>query len=267
MVKKTIGVLFLALITSILLSPMTHALESTSAQVKKIQDKGVLTVGVKQDVPNFGYYSAESKNYEGMEIDIANKIAKSMGVKIEYVPVTAQTREAVMDNGQVDMVIATYTITDERQKSYNFSEPYYTDEVGFLVTKSSGINTIKDLNKQTIGVAQGSTTKALIEEYGKAHHLNFNFVQLGSYPELAISLYAHRIQAFSVDKSILSGYRSQKTKILSQGFNTQEYGIATKKSNTELTAYINQLLKQWKSDGSLEKIYKRYDLTPAKSNS
>lgn len=59
-------------------------------------------------------------------------------------------------------------------------------------------------------MAQGSTTKNAIEEYGKAHDLSFSFVQLGSYPELAISLYANRIASFSVDKSILSGYTNQK---------------------------------------------------------
>ncbi|WP_273450026.1 transporter substrate-binding domain-containing protein [Streptococcus ferus] len=240
---------------------------SSSAQIKKIQKAGVIKVGVKQDVPNFGYYSAETGDYEGMEIDIARKIAKNLGVKIEFTPVTAQTREAVMDNGQVDIVIGTYTITPERKESYSFSNPYYTDEVGFLVNKSSGINTIKDLNGKTIGVAQGSTTKAAIEEYGTAHNLKFKFAQLGSYPELAISLYANRIQAFSVDKSILTGYRSAKTKILKEGFNTQEYGIATKKSNTELTAYINDLLNKWTQDGSLQKIYDKYDLKPATSQS
>lgn len=238
----------------------------SSKAIKRIQKEGVLKAGVKQDVPNFGYFSAETHRYEGMEIDIARKIAKSIGVKVAFTPVTAQTREAVIDNGQVDIVIGTYTITPERQASYSFSIPYYTDEIGFLVNKASHFSSIKDMNGATIGVAQGSTTKRAIEEYAKAHHLHFNFVQLGSYPELAISLYAKRIQAFSVDKSILSGYRSQKTEILKQGFNTQSYGIASKQSNKALTQYINKLLEDWSKDGSLKKIYTKYDLTPAKSN-
>lgn len=261
---KYCGLTALCCLSLLYLTP-AKADTNTSAQVQKIKKAGVLKVGVKQDVPNFGYYSAKKGDYEGMEIDIARKIAKAIGVKPQFTPVTAQTREAVIDNGQVDLVIGTYTITPERQKSYSFSNPYYTDEVGFLVSKAGNIKSIKDLNGKTIGVAQGSTTKMLIEEYGKAHDLAFNFVQLGSYPELAISLYAKRIQAFSVDKSILSGYRSAKTKILSQGFNTQDYGIATKKSNTQLTDYINDLLGQWKTDGSLQAIYDDYDLKPAKA--
>ncbi len=266
--KKKIFLVFLAsffLLLSLLFTGKSVSADNTSEQIKKIKEAGVLKVGVKQDVPNFGYYSAESNSYEGMEIDIARKIAKSLGVKIEFTAVTAQTREAVMDNGQVDIVIATYTITPERQASYNFSNPYYTDQIGFLVNKSSGINSIKDLNGLTIGVAQGSTTKVAIEKYAKDNNLHFNFVQLGSYPELAISLYAKRIDAFSVDKSILSGYRSKKAKILNEGFNTQSYGIAAKKSNTEITHYINGLLSKWSTDGSLKKIYNKYNLTPAKA--
>ena len=266
--KKIISYLiaFFLVFTTLFSVQSVLAETSTSAQIKKIQNSGVLKVGVKQDVPNFGYYRAETGDYEGMEIDIARKIAKSLGVKVEFTAVTAQTREAVIDNGQVDIVIATYTITPERQASYNFSDPYYTDEIGFLVNKSSKISTIKDLNGLTIGVAQGATTKAAIEEYGKAHDLSFKFVQLGSYPELAISLYAKRIQAFSVDKSILSGYQSKKTEILDGGFNTQLYGIATKKSNTEVNDYINSLISTWKEDGSLQKIYDKYNLKAASAD-
>lgn len=160
-------------------------------------------------------------------------------------------------------MIATYTITEERQASYAISDPYYYDEIGFLVNKSKGYDSIADLDGLTIGVAQGSTTKSAIEEYGEAHNLSFNFVQLGSYPELAISLYANRISAFSVDKSILTGYVSKKTEIIDEGFNTQEYGIAATKSNQSVIDYINDLLADWKADGSLQKLYDKYDLTPA----
>lgn len=262
-IALTVTLAFLSLSWSQTASAETNDELLSSDVIKRIQKEGVLKAGVKQDVPNFGYFSPESNKYEGMEIDIARRIAKSLGVKVSFTPVTAQTREAVIDNGQVDIVIGTYTITPERQASYSFSDPYYTDEVGFLVNKASHFTSIADMDGSTIGVAQGSTTKGLIEEYAKAHNLSFDFVQLGSYPELAISLYSKRIQGFSVDKSILSGYRSKKTEILDQGFNTQSYGIASKQSNADLTKYINNLLAEWSDKGELQKIYEKYDLKPA----
>lgn len=262
-IALTVTLAFLSLSWSQTASAETNDELLSSDVIKRIQKEGVLKAGVKQDVPNFGYFSPESNKYEGMEIDIVRRIAKSLGVKVSFTPVTAQTREAVIDNGQVDIVIGTYTITPERQASYSFSDPYYTDEVGFLVNKASHFTSIADMDGSTIGVAQGSTTKGLIEEYAKAHNLSFDFVQLGSYPELAISLYSKRIQSFSVDKSILSGYRSKKTEILDQGFNTQSYGIASKQSNADLTKYINNLLAEWSDKGDLQKIYNKYDLKPA----
>ena len=236
-----------------------------NATIQKIVKKGTLNVGVKQDVPNFGYYSAKTNTYQGMEIDLAMKIAKELKVKVNFTAVTPQTREALMDNGTIDMLIATYTITDERKASYAMSNPYYYDQIGFLVLKDSGINKISDLNGKTIGVSQGASTKAALQEYASANNLKFNYVQLGSFPELAVSLYAHRVDAFSVDKSILSGYESKKTKTLKEGFKTQEYGIASSKSNQELIDYTNDLLAKWQKDGSLQKLYDKYHLKPAKA--
>ena len=226
-----------------------------SAAIQKIVKKGTLNVGVKQDVPNFGYYSAKTNTYQGMEIDLAKKIAKELKVKVNFTAVTPQTREALMDNGTIDMLIATYTITDERKASYAMSNPYYYDQIGFLVQTKSGYKKLSDLNGKTIGVSQGSSAKAAVEEY----------VQLGSYPELAVSLYAYRIDAFAGDKSILSGYESDKTKILDEGFKTQEYGIASSKSNQELIDYTNDLIAKWQKDGSLQKLYDKYHLKPAKA--
>ncbi|MBT0913617.1 transporter substrate-binding domain-containing protein, partial [Streptococcus salivarius] len=222
-----------------------------SKAVQKIVKRGTLNVGVKQDVPNFGYYSAKTNTYEGMEVDLAKKIADELKVKVNYIPVTTQTREPLMDNGTIDLLIATYTINDERKASYAISTPYYYDQIGFLVLKDSGINKISDLNGKTIGVSQGASTKAALQEYASANNLKFNYVQLGSFPELAVSLYAHRVDAFSVDKSILSGYESKKTKTLKEGFKTQEYGIASSKSNQELIDYTNDLIAKWQKDGSL----------------
>lgn len=235
---------------------------SNSDQVQAIIERGVLRVGVKQDVPNFGYKNPDTNKFEGMEIDIARKVADELGVDIEFTPVTAQTRGPLLDNGQVDMVIATFTITDERKLLYNFTTPYYTDAVGFLVNKDSGINDIEDLDGKNIGVAQGSNTRTLISELADKYGLDVSYTELGSYPELSVSLRAHRINAFSVDQSILSGYVSSKSQLMDYSFSASNYGIATKLSNTELNDYLNSLIEEWTADGSLQAIYDANGLKP-----
>ena len=235
---------------------------SNSDQVQEIIERGVLRVGVKQDVPNFGYKNPDSGEFEGLEIDIARKIADELGVDIEFTPVTAQTRGPLLDNGQVDLVIATFTITEERKLLYNFTTPYYTDAVGFLVNKDSGIKTFTDLNGKTIGVAQGSITRTLISELADKYGIAVNFAELGSYPELSVSLRAHRTDAFSVDQSILSGYIGSKSELMDFSFSASDYGIVTKLSNKDLHNYLNSLVEKWTSDGSLQAIYDANGLEP-----
>lgn len=235
---------------------------SNSDQVQAIIERGVLRVGVKQDVPNFGYKNPDSGEFEGLEIDIARKIADELGVDIEFTPVTAQTRGPLLDNGQVDLVIATFTITEERKLLYNFTTPYYTDAVGFLVNKDSGIKTFTDLNGKTIGVAQGSITRTLISELADKYGIAVNFAELGSYPELSVSLRAHRTDAFSVDQSILSGYIGSKSELMDFSFSASDYGIVTKLSNKDLHNYLNSLVEKWTSDGSLQAFYDANGLEP-----
>ncbi|WP_155997570.1 transporter substrate-binding domain-containing protein [Streptococcus ruminantium] len=235
---------------------------STNNQVQTIIDRGVLRVGVKQDVPNFGYKNPDTGKFEGMEIDIAQKIADKLGVDIEFTPVTAQTRGPLLDNGQVDIVIATFTITEERKLLYNFTSPYYTDAVGFLVNKDSGIKNFGDLDGKTIGVAQGSITRKLITNLAEKYKISVNFAELGSYPELSVSLRARRTDAFSVDQSILSGYISSKSELMDFSFSASDYGIVTKLSNKDLNNYLNGLIKEWATDGSLQTIYNANSLQP-----
>ncbi len=262
-----LSVLLVGLGAATLVNPTATSADDTrdllsSDQVQEIIDRGVLRVGVKQDVPNFGYLNPDTNEFEGMEVEIAKKVADELGVDIEYTPVTAATRGPLLDNGQVDMVIATFTITEERKELYNFTSAYYTDAVGFLVNKDSGIETFEDLDGKTIGVAQGSITQTLISDLADEYGIDVSFAELGSYPELSVSLRAHRTDAFSVDQSILSGYVSSKSELMDFSFSASEYGIVTKKSNTELNDYLTSLVDKWAEDGTLQEIYDNNGLTP-----
>lgn len=170
---KKYSLLVICFLLTLICPSLSQASELTTPNVlKQITKKGQLRIGVKQDVPNFGYYHPKHRQFEGMEIDIAKKIAKALNVKPQFTAVTAQTREALLDNQQLDMIIATYTITPERQKQYAFSNPYYLDEIGFLVKKSDAITSIKELDQKTIGVAKDQPLKMLLK----------NMVKLTTYP-------------------------------------------------------------------------------------
>ena len=234
--------------------------DNLPSDVQAIVDRGVLRVGVKSDVPNFGYQDVLTEEYSGLEIDLANKIAETIGVDdVEFTAVTAATRGQLLDSGDIDMVIATFTINDERKESWNFTTPYYTDAVSLLVKKDSGIADYADLSDKVIGVATGSTSmEALIAaaaEQGVTLTSAANFSEYATYPEIKTALDAGRVDAFCVDGSILSGYLDDSVELLeSIRFAPKEYGIATKLSNTGLAEYLDDLVNTWLEDGTIDQM-------------
>ena len=236
---------------------------SEGKEIQAIKDKGVLKVGVKVDVPKYGYKNPTTGQMEGFEIDLSRAVAKKIlgdENKVEFQGVTAKTRGPLLDNGEVDMVAATFTITDERKKSYNFSDSYIKDGLGLLVKKNSGALSLKDLNGKTIGVAQSSTTKVALEEEAKKQGLTLKFSELGGYPELKAALDSGRINCFAVDASILNGYVDDSTVILDDRYNPQEYGIASKKDNTELAKVINEVVNDMKTSGEIDKLIAKWEI-------
>ena len=270
--KRIIPLLLLPVLAILLMLPffgqISALTNSTSdaqleAGVQEIVDRGVLRVGVKQDLPNFGYRDPKSNKYTGMEVEIAKKVAAELGVDIEFTPVTAQTRGALLDNDQLDMVIATFTITEERKELYNFTTPYYTDAVGFLVRKDSNIQSSWEaLDGLTIGVTQGSIQWGLLEEIAAEKGIELNFRELGSNSEVVVALAAHRVDAFSIDQSILSAFLGKTNELLDLQYQPSEYGIVTKKSNTDLATYLDGLVEDWTEDGTLQAIYDDFGLKP-----
>ena len=229
----------------------------------------VLRVGTKIDVPGFGFQNPETGNIEGMEVDIARELAKRIkgspdALKVTGVNVT--TRGAMLDNGTLDATLATFTITEARKKSYNFSRPYYTDHIGVLVKKSSGITDLADLDGKTVGVALSATTRDKLTAAGDEIGIHMNFAEYSTYPEIKIALVTGRVDAFSVDRSILNGYVDDSTMLLDAQFAPQEYGVATKKSNTELADQVDAAIGAMADDGTLTALQERWGLsteTPA----
>ena len=100
------------------------ASEALSADVQAIVDRGVLKVGVKNAVKGFSFQDTLTGEYKGLEDSLAEMIAEHLGVDVEFTTVTAATRGELLDSGDIDCVLATFTITEERKKSWDFSTPY-----------------------------------------------------------------------------------------------------------------------------------------------
>lgn len=244
-------------------APSSDSAGGDAPDIKAIKERGVLKVGVKVDVPKFGFKDPQTGKIDGMEIDLAKSIAKKIlgdENKVEVQAVTAKTRGPLLDNGEVDLVIATFTITDERKQSYNFSEPYFTDGVALMVKKASGITSLKDLNSKKIGVAQSATSKkALVDEVNKLG-IKVDFLEFGTYPEIKTALDSGRVDCFSVDGAILYGYLDDSTVILPDRYSPQKYGIASKKSNTSLAKLVDDTVAEMQKSGDMDKLIQKWGL-------
>ncbi|MDY3225203.1 MAG: transporter substrate-binding domain-containing protein [Candidatus Faecousia sp.] len=239
--------------------------------VAKIIDRGVLRVGVKNAVLGFGFQDELTGEYSGMEISLAKKIAEVLGVDVEFTAVTAATRTELLDSGDIDCVLATFTITEERKKSWDFTTPYYTDYVTVLVEDASGIKTLADLADKKVGVSSGSTSaKALVKamiEAGMISGDNFDadsfdpatwtegvsFAQYDDYPTISTALSAGEVDAFCVDKSILAVYHTDGRSYIDDKFSPQEYGIATTK-DSGMSKLCEDLVTGWLADGTIDAL-------------
>lgn len=245
------------------------ASERTVDDVKKA---GKLKAGVKSDIINMGMINTKTGKYEGYEIDIAYEIAAKIfdctyeeAVKqdlVEFTSVTAKTRGGLLDNGELDCVIAGFTVTEERKKSWSFTQQYRLEPVTFLVRKDAGVKALADMDGFIIGVGQGTTTAELIQEYVEDKQIDINY-EIQDFQYIAdgvAALKTDQIDAYSVDRSALVSYLDDSLMLTEDVFGVQDIGIALNINNKQLTKAMDDVLTELKGNGALDKLKEKWDV-------
>jgi putative glutamine transport system substrate-binding protein len=181
--------------------------EATGA-LAKIKERGTLYAGVKYDTNLFGLKDPGTGKVEGFDIDIAKAIAKDIlgdENKIELKEVTSSTRIPMLDKGDIDMIIATMTITEDRKKQVNFSDVYFEAGQSLLVKKGSDIKGIDNLKGKKVIAVKGSTSAKNI----RAKAPDAEVIELGNYAEAFTALKGGKGDALTTDNSILIGMTKQ----------------------------------------------------------
>ncbi|BDG47668.1 MULTISPECIES: transporter substrate-binding domain-containing protein [Parageobacillus] len=228
--------------------------------LEKIKKRGKLIVGVKYDLNLFGLKNPETGKVEGFDIDIAKGLAKKIlgdENKIELKEVTSKTRIPMLNNGEIDAIIATMTITEERKKEVDFSDVYFMAGQSLLVKKDSKINSVKDLKKgMTVLTAKGSTSAQNIRKVAP----QVNVLEFENYAEAFTALKAGQGDALTTDNALLWGMAKQDPnyRVLDETFTEEPYGIAVRKGDTEFLKVINEYLKEIKENGEYDKIYEKW---------
>ena len=226
---------------------------------------GGLKVGIKFDQPGLGL--KQGSEFTGMDVDVAKYIAKQLGTNegdIQFVQAPSAQRETLISTGQVDMVVATYSITDARKEKVSFAGPYFIAGQDLLVrADDSSITGPDTLKGKKLCSVTGSTSAQKVKE--KVPDVNLQ--EFATYSECVAALASGAIDALTTDDTILAGYAAQdqykgKLKVVGKPFSEERYGVGLKKGDTAQCQKVTDAIKKMVTDGEWQKIVDK-NLGPA----
>lgn len=234
--------------------------DSSASALEKVKENDKIVWGVKNDTKLFGLKNPSTGEVEGLDIDIAKEITAIIlgdASKVEFKEVTSKTRIPMLNNGEIDAIIATMTISEERSKEVDFSDVYFEAGQSLLVKKGSPIKSIEDLDASTKVIAvKGSTSAQNIREKAP----DAQVLEFENYAEAFTALKAGQGDTLTTDDSILYGMASEDNnyELVGGQFTEEPYGIAMKKGSDDLVQAINDALAELKENGKYDEIYEKW---------
>jgi len=224
----------------------------------ELNEAGTITIGTKFDQPLFGQVDADG-DPQGFDVEIAKLIAAKLGIPetgIVWTETVSANREPFIQSGEVDIVVATYTINDKRKEVISFAGPYYNAGQDLLVLAGNpeGIEGPEDLEGKPVCTVSGSTSEANIAEY------TTNVTALSGYADCLEPLRSGAAVALTTDNVILAGLaeaNDPEFEVVGNPFTEEPYGIGLAKDDTEFRNWINDVLEEAFEDGSWADAFER----------
>jgi ABC-type amino acid transport substrate-binding protein len=222
----------------------------------KIQESGEITIGVKFDVPPFGFNNPQTDEVEGFDVDIGRFIAEELGVEPKFIEAISDNRIPFLERGTVDLILSTMTINAERDTEIDFSEPYYIAQGRILVPKGSDIKGLEDLAGNSVCTALGSTYEETIREDAPEADLKL----VDTYSECLELLQNEAIDAISTDDVILTGMiiQDDTLEMVGDRLTTEPYGVGIKDGDKQLKDFVDGVLAKLEQDGRWEETYQKW---------
>ena len=221
--------------------------------IADIKQSGKLIIGVFSDKAPFGYIDKDG-NYQGYDVYFAERLAKDLGVKAEYISLEPANRVEYAKTGKVDIVLANFTVTKERAEQVDFALPYMKVALGVVSPAKANITSIDQLKDKPLIVAKGTTA----ETYFDKHHPEIKLLKFDQYTETFNALLDGRGAAFSTDNTEVLAWAMKnpdfKVGITSLG-DLDTIAPAVQKGNKELLAYINDEIKKLGEENFFHKNY------------
>jgi len=222
----------------------------------KIQEKGEITIGVKFDVPPFGFTNPQTDEVEGFDVDMGRILAEELGVEPRFIEAISDNRIPFLERGTVDVILSTMTINQERDQEIDFSEPYYVAQGRILVPGDSDIAGLEDLAGNSVCTALGSTYEETLREDAPDAELRL----VDTYSECLELLQNGAVDAISTDDVILTGMiiQDDTLKLVGDELTTEPYGAGIKDGDTEFQKFVSDTLEAAQADGRWEEIYQEW---------
>ncbi|HET6214556.1 MAG TPA: glutamate ABC transporter substrate-binding protein [Micromonosporaceae bacterium] len=225
----------------------------------RIVQRGRLIVGVDQNTYLFGFRDPLTGTLSGFDIDIAHEVARALfgdPDRIQFKAISSAERIPAIQNGDVDIVVRTMTMTCERLEQVAFSTEYFTAGQRVLVTRDSSVAGIADLGGKKVCATDGSTSIRTVAA-APSHPLP---VAVTDWTDCLVMLQQGQVTAISTDDTILAGLAAQdlNTKVVGDKITSEPYGVAMAKDATDLVRFVNAVLQQLRDDGGWQQIYRKW---------
>jgi glutamate transport system substrate-binding protein len=230
----------------------------TGGGAGSIVGKDSLVIGVKPDQPGLGIL--KNGTYQGFDVDVAKYVAKRLGVaNVKFVSAPSSQREKLLQQGKVDLIFATYSITPERKTKVAFGGPYYVAHQDTLVRAGeSTINNVRDLRGRKLCEVTGSNSWRRVKEERK---IPVSLVPSASYSECMTKLRSGAVDAVSTDDLILAGFATSvgsSVRIVNAPFSDERYGIGIKQGDLDGCEAVNKAVTEMYQDGTAKTLLKKW---------
>jgi glutamate transport system substrate-binding protein len=227
-------------------------------RMKELAEAGSIKIGVKYDQPGLGFKDAASDVPTGFDVEMAKVLAASLGLdpenpdEVEWVETISDNREPFLEDGTVDLVLASYSITDERRAVVGQAGPYLVTGQQLLVAADSDIADVADVEGEEVCSVTGSTSLDNIEAEG-AKPVGFD-----TYSECVEKVLDGTVSAMSTDGTILAGYAAQnegELKVVGEEFSEERIGVGYSIDRPEMCQWIVDTITAAYEDGTYEEAF------------
>ena len=221
-----------------------------------IAERGRLIVGVDQNTDLFGFRDPATGQLEGFDIDIAREIARAIfgdPDRIQLKVVNASQRESVLQSGEVDLVVRTYSITCARKQLVDFSTVYYEANQKILSAKGSGIDSAASLAGKRVCAVSGTTSLSKLDELNPRPRI----YGATTWTDCLLMLQQGQVDAISTDDAVLKGLAKQDptVDVVGDSIAKEPYGIGVNQQQEDLVRFVNGVLEKIRNDGTWQRLY------------